>query len=128
MSSVQIFPTDPPRHYSLAAKYGNLVFLAGLCSRDPKQNFTTVGKTFEEQCVVIFKRINDALAAAGTSIENTVKVTIYLQDMADYPKLVEALPKYFRNPPPPITIVQAKLVRAAEMLEVDVTAAVPGAA
>jgi hypothetical protein len=38
---------------------------------------------------------------------------------------VEVLPKYFRTPPPPITIVAAKLVREAEMLEVDVTAAIP---
>lgn len=125
MSNVQIFPTDPPRHYSLGAKFGNLVFLAGLCSRDPKQNFTTVGETFEDQCAVIFKRINDALAAAGTSIEQTVKVTVFLQDMKYYPQLVETLPKYFRNPPPPITIVAAKLVREHEMLEIDVTAAIP---
>ncbi len=125
MSSVQIFPTDPPRHYSLAAKFGNLVFLAGLCARDPKQNFATVGETFEEQCAVIFKRINEALAAAGTSIEHTVKVTIYLRDARLHAKLVEVLPKYFRTPPPPITIVEARLVREAEMLEVDVTAAIP---
>jgi 2-iminobutanoate/2-iminopropanoate deaminase len=125
MSSVQIFPTDPPRHYSLGAKFGNLVFLAGLCSREPKNNFATVGDTFEEQCAVIFKRINDALAAAGTSIEHTVKVTVFLQDMKYYPQLVEVLPQYFRNPPPPITIVAAKLVREREMLEIDVTAAIP---
>jgi 2-iminobutanoate/2-iminopropanoate deaminase len=125
MSTVQIFPTNPPRHYSLAAKFGNLVFLAGLCSRDPSRDFATVGATFEEQCAVIFKRINEALSDAGTSIEHTVKVTIYLRDMRLHPKHVEVLPKYFRTPPPPITIVEAKLVREAEMIEIDVTAAVP---
>ena len=125
MPGVEIFPTKPPRHYSLGAKFGNLVFLAGLCSRDPAKNLETVGDTFEEQCAVIFARINDALAAAGTSIDHTVKVTVFLQDMKYYPQLVEALPKYFCNPPPPITIVAAKLVRDREMLEVDVTAAIP---
>lgn len=124
MPRVQIFPTDPPRHYSRAAKFGPLVFLAGLCSRDPKQNFATVGTTLEEQCAVIFKRISDTLAEAGTSLANVVKVTVYLRDIRLHADLVPILQRYFTSPPPPITIVEAKLVREAELIEIDVTAAV----
>ena len=124
MSTVKIFPTEPPGTTPWP-RNSEISFLAGLCSRDPSRDFATVGTTFEEQCAVIFKRINDALGAAGTSIEHTVKVTIYLRDMRLHPKLVEVLPNYFHTPPPPITIVEAKLAREAEMIEIDVTAAVP---
>ena len=125
MPTVEIFPYDPPRHYSRAARYGSLVFLAGLCSRDPRQDYATVGATLEEQCHVIFGRIRDTLAEAGASLEHVVKVTIYLADIRMHSQLASILPKYFAMHPPPVTIVGARLVREHELIEIDVTAVIP---
>lgn len=129
-ADVQIYPliTAPnttPKHYSRAGRAGNLIFVAGLCSRDPSQNYKTVGTTLAEQMEVIFKRIRGVLAEAGTSIENVVDVTVYLQDIRYWDELKELMPKYFSSPPPPATIVEAKLVRANEFCEIKVTAAIP---
>jgi enamine deaminase RidA (YjgF/YER057c/UK114 family) len=98
--------------------------MSGLCSRDPLQGYETVGETLDEQCANIFRRISETLGEAGTSLANTVKVTIYLRDIRSRDALVPLLQHYFSDPPPPITIVEAKLVGPRDLLEIDVTAAV----
>lgn len=118
-------PNQTPKHYSRAGRAGNLLFVAGLCSRDPKQDYKTVGNTLAEQMEVIFARINEVLAEAGTSIDNVVDVTVYLQDIRYWNELRELLPKYFKTPPPPATIIESKLVRENEFCEIKVTAAIP---
>ena len=119
-------PGETPAHYSRAARVGNLVFVAGLCSRDPRQNYKTVGTTLAEQMEVIFGRIREVLAEAGTSLENAVDVTVYLQDIRHWDELRRLLPSYFATPAPPTTIVEAKLVRTNELCEIKVTAVIPG--
>jgi enamine deaminase RidA (YjgF/YER057c/UK114 family) len=117
--------TQTPAHYGLASRVGNLVFVAGLCSRDPEQDYKTVGTTLGEQMEVIFTRIRAALAQAGTSLEYAVDVTIFLRDIRLWGELRERLPGYFATPPPPTTIVEAKLVRENELCEIKVTAVIP---
>lgn len=127
----QIYPllrgrSQTPAHYGLAARAGNVVFVAGLCSRDPEQDYKTVGTTLKEQMEVIFARIRAALAQAGTSIEYAVDVTVFLRDIRLWHELKDLLPGYFASPPPPTTIVEAKLVRENELCEIKVTAVIPG--
>jgi 2-iminobutanoate/2-iminopropanoate deaminase len=124
MSQIQRFASEPARHYARAARFGDLVFMSGLCARNPGNGYETVGDTLEEQCAVIFKRIQDTLVEAGTDLENTVKVTVFLADIRTRDALVPILQKYFPTPPPPITIVEAKLVGPRDLLEIDVTAGV----
>jgi 2-iminobutanoate/2-iminopropanoate deaminase len=129
-ADVQIFPLLPapggaPKHYSRAGRAGNIIFVAGLCSRDPKQNYKTVGTTLAEQMEVCFERIRGVLAEAGTSLENAVDLTVYLQDIRSWHELKDLLPKYFSVPPPPATIIESKLVRAEEFCEIKVTAMIP---
>jgi 2-iminobutanoate/2-iminopropanoate deaminase len=122
--SVEVYPSVPARHYSRASRFGGFVFMAGLCARDPQRGYETVGTTLDEQCEVIFKRIAETLEEAGTSLANTVKVTVFLADIRTRDALVPILQRYFSDPPPPITIVEAKLVGPRDLLEIDVTAAV----
>ena len=56
-------------------------------------------------------------------MEQIVKVTIYLTDMANFPKIVELREKYFTSPYPADTIVQVEALAFPElMIEIDVTA------
>jgi 2-iminobutanoate/2-iminopropanoate deaminase len=98
--------------------------MSGLCARDPERGYETVGTTLEEQCTVIFRRIQETLHEAGTDLANTVKVTVFLADIRTRDALVPILQHYFAEPPPPITIVETKLVGPRDLLEVEVTAAV----
>jgi 2-iminobutanoate/2-iminopropanoate deaminase len=124
LKDIVIFPSEPARHYSRASRFGDLVFMAGLCARDPARGYETVGSTLEDQCAQIFGRIQDTLHEAGTDLANTVKVTVFLADIRTRDALVPILQRYFADPPPPITIVEAKLVGPRDLLEIDVTAAV----
>lgn len=122
--AIVIYPSVPTRHYSRASRFHHLVFMAGLCARDPERGYETVGSTLEEQCSVIFNRIQTTLREAGTDLANTVKVTVFLADIRSRDALVPILQHYFADPPPPITIVETKLVGPRDLLEIDVTAAV----
>ena len=130
-ADVQIFPLLPatggktPIHYSRAGRAGNILFIAGLCSRDPKQNYKTVGSTLTEQMEVIFERIRGVCAEAGTSLENAVDVTVYLNDIRNFVELRDNLPKYFSAPPPPATIIESTLIRPEEFCEIKVTVMIP---
>src|SRR5688572_22841753 len=121
MPTIKMFPYDPPKHYARASRCGSFVFLAGMCSRDPRRGYVTVGSTLEEQCQVIFGRIRDTLAEAGTSLDHIVRMTIYLADVALHSQLAAILPKYLAADPPPVTIVGARLVREQEFVEIEVT-------
>ncbi|MFQ5998774.1 MAG: RidA family protein, partial [Candidatus Bathyarchaeia archaeon] len=96
--------------YSPAIKLGNLVFTAGQVSQD----FGT-GKPVEGDIAIqtrqTLENIKTVLAAAGTSLDNVIKVTVFLTNMADYDKMNEIYRTYFAtNPPARSTVQVAKLV------------------
>jgi enamine deaminase RidA (YjgF/YER057c/UK114 family) len=63
------------------------------------------------------------LAAAGSELSKVAKVTIYLTDMGNFPKIVEARRKYFTAPYPADTIVEVSSLALPElMVEIDVIA------
>ena len=63
------------------------------------------------------------LAAGGAAMKDIVKVTIYLRDMANFPKIVEARKRYFTPPYPADPIVEVSSLALPELLvEIDVIA------
>jgi 2-iminobutanoate/2-iminopropanoate deaminase len=75
----------------------------------------------------VFTNIQRVLEAAGSSMEQIVKVTIYLTDMANFPKIVELRGRHFTPPYPADTIVEVSALALPElMIEIDVTALVEG--
>src|SRR5207237_1837017 len=80
--------------YSQAIVNDNLVFTAGQVALDPKSG-ELVGRSTAEQTEQVFANLKAVLAAAGTSLQNVVKTTVYLADMADFPQLNEVYAKHF---------------------------------
>jgi 2-iminobutanoate/2-iminopropanoate deaminase len=107
--------------YSQAIVTDGLVFTAGQVALDPKSG-ELVGKTIAEQTEQVFRNLQAVLTAAGTSLDNVVKATVYLADMADFAQMNEVYAKYFGTHKPARSTVQAAGLPKAARVEIDVIA------
>ncbi|MEM8919151.1 MAG: RidA family protein [Pseudomonadota bacterium] len=117
---------DPLAPYAISPgwRVGDLLFLSGQAAIDESGAIVGVDN-FDQQVKQTFANIDRVLAAGGSSRERIVKVTIYLTDMANFPKIVQARQTYFTEPWPADTIVEVRALALPElMVEIDVIAAV----
>jgi enamine deaminase RidA (YjgF/YER057c/UK114 family) len=112
-------PLEP---YSYAVQAGNTIYLAGQVALD--EDGAIVGSTTYLQAQQIWHNIRIALAAAGASIENIVKINYYMQDIRELDEEIKIrkdlfAPKQF----PAVTAVQAAALGLPGLkLEVDIIA------
>jgi len=107
--------------YSQAIAIDGFVFTAGQVALDPKSG-ELVGRTTAEQTEQVFANLKAVLAAAGTSLANVVKTTVYLADMADFAQMNEVYAKHFGSHKPARSTVQAAGLPKAARVEIDVIA------
>ncbi len=107
--------------YSQAIQTDGLVFTAGQVALDPKSG-ELVGTTTAQQTEQVFKNLVAVLAAAGSSLGNVVKTTVYLADMADFAQMNEVYAKHFGTHKPARSTVQAAGLPKAARVEIDVIA------
>ena len=81
-----------------------------------------VGETVEEKLAQIMKNISAILAAADVTLDNVVKVTIYVTDMSVMPDLNKAYPSYFKEPYPAREAVCVKELPLGASIEISVIA------
>ena len=116
--------TDPdpyePYRISQAMRVGDLVFVSGQAAIDQNGELVGVGD-FDAQAELVFQNLARVLEAAGSSLADVVKVTIYLTDMANFPKIVELRGKWFTAPYPADTIVEVSSL-ALPGLEIEIEA------
>jgi reactive intermediate/imine deaminase len=120
-------PNDPLAPYLLAPAWqvGELLFLSGQASIGKDGSIVGVGD-IDAQIAQTFANIETVLAAAGSDLSRVVKVTIYLTDMGNFPKILEARERYFTPPYPADTTVEVKGLALPElMVEIDVIATAP---
>ena len=116
---------DPLAPYAISPGWqvGNLIFLSGQAAIDGDGNIVGAGD-FDAQLAQTFDNIERVLAAAEATLTDIVKVTIYLTDMAHFPKIVDARKRYFTEPWPADTIVEVSSLALPElMVEIDAIAA-----
>ena len=106
--------------YSQGIKAGGFVFAAGQIGRDPATN--KVEGDVKAQTERTLKNLSAVLAAAGTSLERAVKVTVFLKNISDFQAMNEVYAKFFPGTPPARSTVQAVLPNAAALIEIDVIA------
>lgn len=115
---------DPLAPYAICPgwRVGDLIFLSGQAAISPDGAIVGEGD-FDAQLAQTFANIENVLAAAGSDLSKVVKVKIYLKDMANFPKIVEARRRYFTPPFPADTIVEVSSLALPELLvEIDVIA------
>jgi 2-iminobutanoate/2-iminopropanoate deaminase len=107
--------------YSQGITTDGLVFTAGQVALDAKSG-ELVGTTTAQQTEQVLKNLQAVLAAAGTSLDNVVKSTVYLADMADFAQMNEVYAKHFGTHRPARSTVQAAGLPKAARVEIDVIA------
>jgi enamine deaminase RidA (YjgF/YER057c/UK114 family) len=123
-ASVITLSPDPLGAYAISPGWraGGLLFLSGQAAIDAQGAVVGVGD-FDAQLEASFAAIDRVLVAAGSDRGRIIKVTIYLTDMANFPKIVEARRRYFSVPWPADTIVEVRALALPElMVEIDVIA------
>jgi len=119
---------DPyaPFLISQAIRAGNLLFVSGQAALTLDGALVGVGD-FDLQADQAFDNLRRVLEAGGSSLGQVVKVTIYLTDMAHFPKVVGLRAKYFRKPYPADTIVEVRALALPElMIEIEAVGLVGG--
>jgi 2-iminobutanoate/2-iminopropanoate deaminase len=110
--------------YSQAIKANGFVYTAGQIALDPATGQLVEGG-IAAQTAQVFKNLSGVLQAAGTSLENAVKTTVYLNKMGDFQAMNEVYAKQFSaNPPARTTVGNLELPRGA-LVEIEVVALVP---
>jgi len=104
--------------YSQAVRAGDTVYLSGQIPLDPASGELVTG-AIEVQARRVFDNLAAVAAAAGATLDDAVRVTIYLTDLGDFAAVNAVMAAYFREPyPARVTIGVAALPRGAAV-EVD---------
>ena len=107
--------------YSQAIRAGRLLFVSGQIPLDPETGKMVDGD-LAAQTHRVFKNLSAILAAAGGSLDNVVKTTVYLADMNDFPAMNEIYATYFSSPAPARATVQAARLPRDARVEIDLIA------
>ncbi len=107
--------------YSQAVTWNGLAFLSGQIPLDPATNKIVEGD-IAVQTERVLENLKAVLAACGSSLGQVLKTTVYLKDMAEFPRMNEVYGRYFMgNPPARATVEVARLPRDVRV-EIDVVA------
>jgi 2-iminobutanoate/2-iminopropanoate deaminase len=110
----------PAGPYSHAVVAGDFVFISGQGPVDPETG--AMPDAFTDQVRQTFENVRTILEAAGSSLDNAVKVNAYVTDLTRFAEFNEVYKEYFENDPPARTTVGADLL--GMLVEVDCIAVV----
>jgi 2-iminobutanoate/2-iminopropanoate deaminase len=111
--------------YVHAVAAGGLLFCSGQIPLDPRTG-DIVGATAADQAGRCLENLAAVCDAAGVTLGDAVKVTIYMTDMSDFASVNEVYASFFESSPPArVAIGVAALPRGAQV-EMDAVVALPG--
>lgn len=114
-----IRPTGP---WSVGARAGDLVFVAGMRGIDPVTNRLVDGD--EARVLQAFRNMERVAASEGAALRDAVRLVVYVTDMARYRPLVNRVQEALwgaDGPFPPRTIVEVARLNQDDMVEVEGT-------
>ena len=111
----------PVGPYSHAAAAGGWIFLSGQIPIDPASG-EIVAEPVEAAAEHCLENLKAVLEEAGAGLGDVVKVTIFLADMGDFPRVNEVYAKYFPSEPPARACVQAAALPKGVPIEIELVA------
>ena len=122
---IELINTDkapvPPGPFSLAAVADNWVYSSGMGGLVPETG-QVISDDVIEQSIQALKNTEAILAAAGCTLQDVVKATVYLTDMADYPRVNAEYEKAFAPHKPARTCVAVSSLPVRERMKLDAVA------
>lgn len=104
--------------YSQAIKAGPLVFMSGQIPLDP-QSMEIISDDVVEQTHQVFKNLIAVAEAAGGSLSNAAKLTIYVTDLGDFAVINQIMAEYFSKPYPARATIQVSALPKGSRVEID---------
>lgn len=109
----------PVGPYSPAVKVGNFIFCAGQIGRNPATGH--MGTTVEEQTRQALMNLQSVLEAAGASLNDVVKTTVFMADMSEFSRMNSEYAKFFPENPPARSTVGVALPQGVKV-EIELVA------
>ena len=122
-----IFTPEAPKpggHYSQAIVHKDLIFVAGQLPIDPDTGEKILG-SIEEQTERVLKNTKAILEAAGSGINNLLKVTVYVSDIGQWDRVDTVYTEFMGEHRPARAVVPTRELHYGFGVEMDAVAAVP---
>lgn len=103
--------------YSQAARSGSTVYLSGQIPLSPAGDM--VNGDMKEQITQVFENLAAVAKAAGGSLDDVVKLTVYLIDFDHFPIVSDVMPAFFSEPYPARAVVGAAALPKGASVEID---------
>ena len=103
--------------YSQAVRVDDTVYLSGQIGLDP--NTMQMVEGIEEQVNQVFQNLRAVASAAGGSLNDVVKINIYLTDLTHFAKVNEIMATYFHQPYPARAAVGVATLPRGALVEAD---------
>jgi 2-iminobutanoate/2-iminopropanoate deaminase len=107
--------------YTVANRFGDLIFTAGQLGLDPATNELVAGGV-EAETRQALTNLKHVLEAAGSSLDHVLKTTVFLRDMADFARMNAVYGEFFPQNPPARSTVQVAALPKGGAVEIEVVA------
>ena len=120
-------PWEAAVGYSRAVRVGDHVFVSGTTASDENGNVHGIGDAYA-QAAYIFRKIERALAEAGATLGDVVRVRMFVTDISRWEEVGRAHGELFANIRPVSTMVEvSKLINPEHLVEIEVDALIGAA-
>lgn len=119
---------QPNGHFSQATTIeaaGKLVFVSGMTARKPDGTIAGIGD-ITEQTRQVCENIKSAMETAGGSLDDVVRVDVYVRNIEHFDKIHAVRREYFKPPLPASTMVEVtKMVSPDYLIEINAIGVIP---
>lgn len=112
-------PRGGLRPYSGAIRAGDFIFVSGFHGGGSNPETGEKYDTIEAQTRQCLEKIKRALEAAGATLDDAVKCTVFIHSGEDLGKMNEAYAEYFSTDPPARSAVVTQFIRPGMMIQID---------
>ncbi len=107
--------------YSVAIQTDGMVFCSGQIALDPATGELIAGDV-EAQTRQVLTNLKNVLDASGSGLEHVVKTTVFLKDMADFPKMNAVYGEFFTTAPPARSTIAVAGLPKGGLVEIEAIA------
>lgn len=104
--------------YSQAVKVGDTVYVSGQIPLDPQAK-KLVSASFVDQAHRVFANLRAVAKASGGSLNDAVKLTVYVTDLSNFPTLNDVMAEYLNAPFPARATVEVAALPMGALVEID---------
>jgi reactive intermediate/imine deaminase len=121
MTKTVVSTTNAPQAigtYSQAVRAGNTVYMSGQIPLDPN-TMELISDDFRTQANQVFDNLKGVASAAGGSLGDSVKLTIFLTDLSNFPIVNEVMAAHMSEPFPARAAVEISALPKGAQIEIE---------